>query len=243
MATVTEHYDDHLGSIYSWMVGDIDATMGRNRADLEARGLRPGATGVAVDLGAGPGVHAIPLAQLGFRVIAIDTCAELNGELRMRAGALPVRVVDDDLLNFRAHCPQGADVILCMGDTLTHLASPAQVAALLADVVEALAPGGVFIATFRDYVSHELVGSDRFILVRGDEERILTCFLEYGSERITVHDVVHERDTDGWRMRVSSYAKLRLDPRTVAGQLGDAGLTVTTDPAPGGMLRVVAKRD
>ena len=104
MATVSEHYDRLLGPVYSWMVGDAVAAMESNRAELQALGLRPVTTGLAVDLGAGPGLHAIPLAQMGYSVVAVERCAALAGELRARAGALPVRVVEGDLIHFREHC-------------------------------------------------------------------------------------------------------------------------------------------
>src|SRR5205823_5836896 len=77
MATVSEHYDRHLGPIYSWMIGDVTAAIERNPEELRTLGVRPDSTGAAVDLGAGPGLHAIPLAELGFSVLAIDTCGAL----------------------------------------------------------------------------------------------------------------------------------------------------------------------
>ena len=242
MATVSEHYDQFLGPVYSWMVGDAAAAMESNRAELQALGLRPAATGLALDLGAGPGLHAIPLAQLGFTVVAVEGCAALAGELRAQAGALPVRVVEGDLRRFREHCPGPVDAILCMGDTLSHLASPEEVERLLADVLAALGPSGLFVATFRNYFSTELVGPSRFLLVRSDETRILTCCLEYGTATVTVHDLLHERLEGRWQLRVSSYVKLRIAPQWVIGQLEAGGLAVRRDEVPGGMVRIVARR-
>ncbi len=241
-ATVSEHSDRLLGPVYSWMVGDAAAAMERNRAELQALGLRPLTTGLAVDLGAGPGLHAIPLAQLGYTVVAVEACAALAGELRLRAGALPVRVVEGDLLRFREHCAEPADVILCMGDTLAHLASQEEVERLLTDVAAALAPAGVFVATFRDHFSTELVGTSRFLLVRSDETRILTCLLEYGTGTVRVHDLLHERREGRWELRVSSYVKLRLAPQRVIGQLEASRLSVQRDEGPDGMVRLVARR-
>ena len=43
-----------------------------------------------------------------------------------------------------------ADLILCMGDTLTHLDTVDAVGALSRTVANRLAPGGRFVATFRD---------------------------------------------------------------------------------------------
>lgn len=242
MSSVSEHYDRHLGPVYSWMIGDIDAAIDRNREELRALGLRPGPTGIAVDLGAGPGLHAISLAMLGFSVLALDTCAPLVEELRQRAGDLPVRAVEGDLLGFREWLDGSVDAILCMGDTLTHLPSQEAVKILLGEVAATLATPGVFITTFRDYVSTALEGSRRFIPVRNDEARSLTCFLEYAEEIVTVYDLLHEREDTGWQLRVSSYPKLRLDPAWVAGTLTTLGLAVQQDTISNAMVRIVARR-
>jgi 2-polyprenyl-3-methyl-5-hydroxy-6-metoxy-1,4-benzoquinol methylase len=71
VTTVSEHYARHLGPVYTWMVGDIDAAFARSDGELEALDLALSAGGSAVDLGAGFGLHAIPLARRGFSVVAI----------------------------------------------------------------------------------------------------------------------------------------------------------------------------
>jgi SAM-dependent methyltransferase len=242
VASVAEHYDRHLGPVYRWMVGDIAAALELGQAELQALGVVPGATRVALDLGAGLGLHAIPLARLGFEVVAMEASAPMAEELRREARALSVRVVEDDLLRFREYAPGPADAIVCMGDTLTHLPSRETVGRLLDVVATVLAAPGVFVATFRDYSGAELTGTARFIPVRSDESRILTCFLEYGEATIAVHDLLHERSDGGWQLRVSSYAKLRLNPTWVAQHLETAGLSVERGASAGGMVRSVARR-
>ena len=127
-----------------------------------------------------------------------------------------------------------------MGDTLTHLPSQASVATLFREVAASLRPGGVFAATFRDYATAPLRGDSRFILVRGDGERVLTCFLEYADTTVTVHDLLHQRENGAWQLRVSSYPKLRLAPQWAVEQLSSLGLTVQRDATPGGMIRIRA---
>ena len=64
-----------------------------------------------------------------------------------------------------------------------------------------------------------LTGTARFLPVRADDQRILTCFLEYGPSHVTVHDLLHEREAGGaWRLQTSAYRKLRLSPGWVAGR-------------------------
>ena len=242
MNSVADHYSQLLAPIYSWMSGSVEAAIEAGQAEIGEALRELPANALVVDLGAGFGMHAIPLARAGARVLAVDSSTELLTELDGLAKDLSVETVADDLLSFRAHLSGKAAAVLCMGDTLTHLDSIAQVARLLDDVASALSPRGLFVTTFRDYVSRELEGDARFIPVRSDSARILTCFLEYAADTITVHDLVHERDGPGWRFSVSSYRKLRLDPQTVADRLERAGLRVGCDAATGGMMRIVARR-
>jgi hypothetical protein len=99
---------------------------------------------------------------------------------------------------------------LLSGDTLTHLPSLSDVERVLAGVCARLATGGILVLTFRDYASGVRTGADRFVLVHAGADRILTCCLDYGSDRVFVTDVVHERDGEKWSLRASAYEKLRL---------------------------------
>jgi hypothetical protein len=95
-------------------------------------------------------------------------------------------------------------------------------------------------ATFRDY-SSPAKAERRFIPVRSDADRILTCFLEESRDHMDVHDIVHERDGAQWHLKVSSYRKLRLAPTEVARALRAHGLVTELVPGPRGMVRLVAK--
>jgi 2-polyprenyl-3-methyl-5-hydroxy-6-metoxy-1,4-benzoquinol methylase len=241
MATAETHYQKLLGPVYSWMLGDLDAAFARSTAEIEALPL-PAARGVALDLGAGLGLHALPLAQRGFEVVAIDNSAVLLDELRSRRGSLAIAIHHADLLEFRRLLPKQVQVIVCMGDTLTHLPALSSVESLLVEVAAALPCGGVFAATFRDYVSLELRGEQRFILVRADDARILTCFLEYQDNQVLVHDLLQEKENGRWRQAISSYPKLRLAPAWVMSKLSELGFSVNRDATPGGMVRIVATK-
>lgn len=242
MQSAGAHYETHLGPIYSWMLGDLDTAFVHAAAEIDELKLGAAAGALAVDLGAGLGLHALPLAQRGFKVTAIDSCQVLLDELQLRGAGLPIIVHNADLLEFRSHIKERPAVILCMGDTLTHLPSMKAVESLLESVADSLASAGMFAATFRDYATKTLEGDARFIPVRADEHRILTCFLEYAGERVTVHDVLHSKEQGRWRQIVSSYPKLRLAPDWVAAHLSKLGFSVRRDAAANGMVRIVGIR-
>lgn len=236
MATVIEHYKNHLAPIYLWMAGGIDYALSLGKSDL-ADIIGPGA--MAVDLGAGFGMHTIPLARAGYKVIAVDTSALLLNELRSHSIGLNVEVKQCDMLRFNEHLSGKADLILCMGDTLTHIQTIDQLNILFQRVAESLSDTGRFVTTFRDYTDLPR-GVSRFIPVRSDSDRIHTCFLEEKSERVVVHDVIHERVGNDWKMKVSRYEKLRLSPQTVNEILIELGLKSSVESGPRGMVRIVA---
>jgi len=236
MVTVAEHYASHLAPIYLWMAGGMDAALSAGSTDLAA--FMPGA-GLAVDLGAGFGMHSIPLARGGYRVVAVDNSAALLGTLRDHSAGLPIRTLESNLLNFRKLIAEPAELVICMGDTLTHLQTLSDLEQLCDGVAQSLAPTGRFVATFRDY-SSSVTGELRFIPVRSDADRILTCFLEESGDHMDVHDIIHERDGAQWKLKVSSYRKLRLAPSVVEKALRTRGLVTRVEPGPRGMIRVVA---
>lgn len=242
MPSVLDHYARHLGPVYAWMAGGIDAATDRGATELNALDLPASNGRPVVDLGAGFGMHAIPLARAGYPVIAMDSCAALLDELRARKGNLPIDIVMDDLLAFSNHLQESPQAILCMGDTLTHLDSEESVRQLCSEAASALHVDGYFVISFRDY-SSELAAEQRFIPVRSDENRILTCFLEYTDTHVTVHDLLHEREAAGWKLRVSSYRKLRIAPEWMIRTLESFGFIVRRESGLAGMIRLVAQHD
>ena len=244
MNDAIRHYDELLARHYSWMVGlPFEEKTAEQKKLLLELGLGSGRRGTAVDLGAGPGYQSAALADLGFsRVIAIDTSATLLQELEAQKGARAIETVRDDLRHMPRHvAPGGADVIVCMGDVLTHLESLADVSALLADAFRTLAAGGRLALTFRD-LSQELSGLDRFIPVQSDADRIMVCVLDYEPDKVVVQDLIHTRDANGWTLHKSSYRKLRVAPKDVAGQLRILGFTIDFDGPAGRMWAISARK-
>jgi SAM-dependent methyltransferase len=248
MASVTEHYKQLLARHYTWMSGaDFAAKVAEQRALLEqvlrASGIVQPA-GLALDLGSGPGFQSVALAELGFSpVVAVDTSAELLEELRAHIGMHAIETRQADLaaigdLTF----PSPATIAVCMGDTLTHLSSKQTVEAFFAGVHRTLITGGLFVITYRDLTS-ELTGLDRFLPVRSDDEKIMTCFLEYeGEESVVVHDLIHIREGREWKLEKSNYRKLRLAQPWVVDALSRAGFSIVKQEPAGRLTLIVARK-
>lgn len=234
------HYRTLLAPIYRWLLGDPESALARSRAELASLGIGPARSGArALDLGAGTGLQSIPLTELGYEVTAIDVSTELLAELRAACpGAI---TLEGDIREFATLASGEFDVIVCMGDTLTHLPSKIAVESVLTAACRKLAPGGTLALTLRDYASHALQGNDRFIFVRGDSERVLTCFLDYTAESVQVTDILHERTAAGWEMRKSSYPKLRLSLEWLTEKITACGCVATKAARDCARIRVTAR--
>jgi SAM-dependent methyltransferase len=241
MADVKSHYDNLLATYYSWMFGGFELKLADNRKFFGEHGIQPKFSGVAMDLGAGCGFQSIPLAEAGFRVIAIDTSHALLAELKNNAGGLTVETVEDDLLNFSQHRRGEPELIVCMGDTLTHLDSPADVHGLFENLYQVLGENGRLVLTFRD-LSAEMRDLERFIPVRSENNVIFTCFLEYEKKHVKVHDIVYEKTDDHWQMKKSFYRKLRIPPEDTRECLLGIGFEIQTFDLQDGMVTITARK-
>jgi SAM-dependent methyltransferase len=248
MSNVEAHYEQLLAEHYTWMLG---ITFEEKVAEQKALLNRVIATlpqarwsGTAIDLGSGPGFQSIALAELGYSpVIAIDSSQRLLAELHARKGTCTIETREADITRLdRVPMLEDASVVVCMGDTLTHLPDKSSVQKLFMDVFQRLARGGAFVLTYRDLTA-ELTGIDRFLPIQADDTRIMTCFLEYtDSDTVMVHDLVHVRDQGLWTLHKSSYQKLRLASSWVRDALLETGFSRTWESPAGRLLMLVAQK-
>ncbi|HMW58748.1 MAG TPA: class I SAM-dependent methyltransferase [Leptospiraceae bacterium] len=218
MGDVLNHYEDHLADIYSWIYGDFHARLRANHDFFEMHGIV--GPGNAIDLGAGPGYQSIALCDLGFSVTAADFSAKLLDELHERAGQRNIQTLQADILE-DVWFGRSPSLIVCMGDTLTHLPSQDAVSSLLDSIYGELGPGGRMILTFRDLKGTP--GEIRFIPVRSSEDTIFTCVLTHEVEHVIVSDLIHQKSGSGWQQKVSSYRKLKIDPTVLDQQIRARG--------------------
>lgn len=241
MASVKEHYDKLLAPYYSWICGGCELKFEENRKFFQSLGIRPALSGVALDLGAGSGFQSIPLSQAGFKVFAIDLSHDLLNELTSHAEGCSIVTIEDDLLNFAEHIPQNIELIVCMGDTITHLQAYEEVQIFLEDAARVIEDNGRLILGFRDLTT-ELKNLDRFIAVRSGSKIIFTCFLEYEKKHVKVHDIVYERADGQWQMKKSFYRKLRIPPEWTQECLLTIGFEIQTFDIQSAMVTMIARK-
>jgi 2-polyprenyl-3-methyl-5-hydroxy-6-metoxy-1,4-benzoquinol methylase len=242
MATVAEHYDKVLARHYSKLVGEFDAAVNRQAALLDSLGIQCDGKAMALDLGCGSGLHALAFARRGFLVTAVDQNAALLEELKSRSEPVPLTLVHDDMGMFVSHTTERYQAITCMGDSLAHLEKRTDADSMLSRCADCLCPGGSLVLTFRD-LTKELKDSQRFVSLYQDADTIMTCFLEYESETVKVHDLIHERGGDDtWRLNTSFYRKLRLHRETIADHLQTLNLTITCNKLDQGLVVLAAQK-
>ncbi len=144
------------------------------------------------------------------------------------------------MMDFERHT-KGAELFVCMTDTVLHLDAKEKVVALFQKVFNALEEKGKFIVSFRD-LTYELKETERFLPVRSDENTIFTCFLEYEEETVKVHDIVYTKSDDGWNLSKSFYRKLRLSEAWMTEKLAQAGFSKIDSSVERGMITLIAYR-
>ncbi|MCE5345751.1 MAG: class I SAM-dependent methyltransferase [Bacteroidales bacterium] len=238
--TTKEHYDKHLANFYSWMAGDFDNAKNLFKEFCINNKIKPFANKLAIDLGAGNGIQSVALAELGYRVTAIDFNEQLLSELSNKTGNLRIKTINSDIRNLKLFNIQ-PELIVCCGDTLTHLESITEAKQLIADASEILCLNGKIMLSFRDY-SLELEDTQRFIPVKSDATRLLTCVLEYFEDKVRVTDLLNEYDDGQWKQKVSSYLKIRISKETVTKLLENLGLKIKYNQTEKGIINLIAQK-
>jgi SAM-dependent methyltransferase len=200
-------YGERFADVYDdWYadVSDVPATIARVVALAGTGGGADRPT--VLELGAGSGRLALPLAAAGLDVWALDASPAMVGRLRSKPGADAVHAVVGDMADPAAldQSPAGPaplfDVVLCAFNTFFNLTSTDAQRRCLRAVAARLAPGGRLVV-------------EAFVPPPGDEEAAAVGAVE--PRHIGLDEVV---------LTVS-----RLDPaaRTVTGQhvsLSEAGV-------------------
>jgi len=242
MNNVQAHYENLLAEHYTWMFGDYMSKVQDNITFFQKQKILPQGNARSIDLGCGSGFQSIALADIGFWVLSVDYSQLLLKELETHRENRTIKTVQADLLNFNQYYFYDApEVIICMGDTLTHLDSFDSIITLLERVTTILDHGGRFIITYRD-MTQELTGLDRFIPLRSDKTKIMTTFLEYQPEYVVVHDLIYIKSNNNWDLHKSSYKKLRLNIIWLKEQFTTLGMNIEYEGTEQGFTILIASK-
>jgi SAM-dependent methyltransferase len=186
-------------------------------AQLQAAGARR-----VLDAACGTGRHALALAERGYDVLGADLSAPMIERARANAAALLRPGVSAPGLEMgeaaffvagfggltQAGQALDVDALLCLGSSLPHVLTEADLAATLADWHAALRPGGLLLIQNRN-MDAVLSRRDRWMPVqqRAAEGRewLFVRFYDFDERGLTFSVVTLERrEGEPWRQRVDA---------------------------------------
>lgn len=142
-----------------------------------------------LDAACGTGQHVIALTRAGYACAGADASAEMINQARQHARdadlPIPFEVAGFGELE-PAFGQQSQDVILCLGNSLPHILTPAELAASLADFRAVLRPGGRLIIQNRN-----------FDQVLAQHQRWMAPQTHHGGGRTTLFVRFYDFDPDG----------------------------------------------
>ncbi len=106
-----------------------------------------------LDCACGIGTQAIGLATLGYNVTASDISDGELEEARQRAIKNNVKICFEnaDFRTLSKTFSQEFDVVIAMDNALPHMLSKSDLEMAVKSIISQLAPGGMFVASIRDY--------------------------------------------------------------------------------------------
>jgi glycine/sarcosine N-methyltransferase len=151
----SQSYDD-LAEHYHLIFENWEASVERQAATLSfilERKCGLPSTARILDCSCGIGTQALGLAKMGFRVSGCDLSPHAVERARLEASRRNVNIQFSvaNMLDLTCLGDARFDAVICMDNALPHLESAAQLLQSAEQIRARLRPGGVLIASIRDY--------------------------------------------------------------------------------------------
>ncbi len=145
-------YDDIAG-YYDLIYADWDESMRRHGAAISTMlGSAPPHARI-LDVSAGIGTQALPLASMGYDVVARDLSPGAIRRLQREAQdrGLSIDAAPSDMRDVARSVDGLFDAVISFDNSVPHLLTDADITATLRGLSEVLVPGGVILLSVRDY--------------------------------------------------------------------------------------------
>lgn len=210
--TAYEHLAEHYDRLFR-LNPELVAFLDRTLEGLAGRRI--------VDAGCGTGTLALELARRGAQVRAVDLDEALLSQAEAKAaGPHPFEVLRGDLRTFPSE--PGLDAVLCLGNTLPHLPSEADVLTFFRHAVGRLGPGGCLVLQLVNYDGLRARGALELPLLETEEVRFQRWYTPLPGGQLRFHTRLEAR-SGAWG-REGAHDLLPLGRDTLERLLGDAGL-------------------
>jgi 2-polyprenyl-3-methyl-5-hydroxy-6-metoxy-1,4-benzoquinol methylase len=152
----------------------------------------------AMDAGSGSGFHSLLLAQLGVAVTAVDASQAMLDQLSRHAEHLGVHVtpVRSTFQELDRTVDTRHDAVFCLGNSLSHLLTPADLDKSLRSFAAVLRPGGKLILQLLNY-ERILETRERVQSVKQTADTTFVRFYDYEGELIRFNVLKLEKKASG----------------------------------------------
>lgn len=152
---IIQTFYDNLASQYDKLFLDWQATTKEQSLVLDKLFKNNGYDNKSeiLDCACGIGTQAIGLAALGYNVTASDISDEELKEAQQRAAKNNVKICFEraDFRTLSKNFSQKFNIIIAMDNALPHMLSKSDLEVAIKSITSQLAPGGMFVASIRDY--------------------------------------------------------------------------------------------
>ncbi|MCC6146443.1 MAG: class I SAM-dependent methyltransferase [Anaerolineaceae bacterium] len=188
-----------------------------------------------LDAAAGTGMHAIELARRGYEAAGADLSAGMIERARANAAAAGVHVRFEAAGFGDLHStffPDAAmppfDAVLCLGNSIPHLLSSAEIQNALTDFAACLRPGGLVLIQNRNFDA-VAARSERWMEPQSHREDgaewIFLRFYDFLPDGLINFNIItlHRAGEGGWQQQVSSTGLYPLREAELTRHLSIAG--------------------
>lgn len=194
-------------------------------------GIQTGGSPLRIlDAACGTAMHAIEFARRGYTAAGADLSAGMITQAKQNVQAAGVNV-DLRQAGFGSIAPTFGtnvfDAVVCLGNSLPHVNSLAELDAALTDFAASIKPGGRLILQNRNFDA-VLARQERFMDPQSyrheDEEEIFLRFYDFRADGLLDFQMVTlTRQADGWQQKLSSSVLYPLQRAEVEASLQRAG--------------------
>ena len=154
---IVQTFYDNLASQYDQLFQDWQTTTREQAAILDRIFRENGFDNTAriLDCACGIGTQSIGLAALGYDVTGSDISEVELAQAKMRAEQNGVAVSFEyaDFCTLSETFSERFDIVICMDNALPHMLTKSALEAAVKSITDRLLPGGLFVASIRDYDS------------------------------------------------------------------------------------------
>jgi SAM-dependent methyltransferase len=185
-----------------------------------------------MDAACGTGHHAIALANIGFQMFGSDLYPEMVSMADANAKAagekVTFRTAGFGSINETFKQPGGFDAVLCLGNSLPHVASEQDLKKALQDFKELLRPGGMLLLQMRNF---DLVMGEKKrwmepqTLKEGTTEWLFIRFYDFEADGKIQFNILslHRKPNAPWHTQLTSTHLLPIFSEKLKAELGTLG--------------------